>query len=177
MNRRTIEDQVNELSTVEDVLNRFSAAMVFAARKAGLSEHDTEDFVQDCRTRIVAGEFDEKVKSLTPQGFVGKIVGMARNYRTQYLRRAARTDLNYELVSGCADHRPNGFGAIENKDLLEAAIQKLLPRYQRAIRLWSESVSYRKIAADLELSLGAAKVLVSRARSALAKAYFDEVSE
>lgn len=177
MNRQTIANRSGDLPQIENALSQYSAAMVYAARSAGLVGHDIEDFVQDFRVRMMSGELDEKIKSLKPTEFVGKIVGMARNFRMRKLRRDVRTEINYERVVSVVDPRQCASEAIECKESLEAAIQKLNPRYQLAIRVWCRSVSYEAVADDQGISFGAAKVLVSRARSALAKVYFEDKTD
>jgi RNA polymerase sigma factor (sigma-70 family) len=151
--------------------------MYYAARRVGLDNHDTEDFVQECRVKILSGELDAKLKDLLPRELVGKIVGFARNFRTKLGRRKLRVSYDTEKIQEVVDTRIVESESLEAKDLLERLLENLKPRYRLAIRLWLKYLSHAKVAEEMGLSLNAAKVLLSRARSALRKANQNEMPQ
>ena len=130
--------------------------------------------MQDCRLRIISGELDDLLSTLFPEAMVGKFVSLARSTRKRNFRRSKRESEAGARKNVGTDQTLDGSATAEILDSLESAILKLNPRYQQVLRLRMEWMSIAEIASIMELELGAAKVLVSRARNAFKKAYLME---
>lgn len=124
--------------------------------------HEAEDITSETFVRAWAAP--DRIRVATVKGYLFTI---ARNLWLQRLRRTRRhVELSEELVAPGPDPGHRAEQAAE----VEAVLAKLttLPEVDRsALWLRAEGLAYEEIARALDLSVGAARVKVHRARRAL----------
>lgn len=177
---RTDEELVRQVRTghpaaFEAVVTRYQAALTgFARGLLGGGHHDAEEAVQDTFVRALAAlrRPDDRELLLKPWLYT-----ICRNACLDRLRRSAagRRPVELELVAGgLADRSADPHRQAVGREELAALVHELqaLPARQRAalLGLEVEGRTHEALAAELDVSVGASKALVCRARRQLVAA-------
>jgi RNA polymerase sigma-70 factor, ECF subfamily len=119
------------------------------------------------------------------QPFAPWVLRIARNHSLDVLRRRLparqRVELDADPAEGASDHReipdpsaPRADEAIERAQLrtaLDAAVSALPPNYREAVHLFHvEQLSYKEIAATMDVPIGTVMTWLHRARASLREA-------
>ncbi|MCW3010846.1 MAG: sigma-70 family polymerase sigma factor [Solirubrobacterales bacterium] len=154
----------------ETVVARYQAPLTAFAR--GLmhgAHHDAEEAVQDALVRaLLALRRDERPVALKPW-----LHAIVRNACLDRLRRPVRTTALEPLEPLLGDAAADPHAALLRREELAALVQdlRLLPARQRIALVGHEleGRSHEQLAGELDVSVGASKALVCRARQGLAQ--------
>jgi RNA polymerase sigma-70 factor, ECF subfamily len=173
--RRLGDDPLVELvrgghdAAFEAIVERYRPALVaFARQLLGGAHHDAEECVQDALVRSLHGlRATDREMALKPW-----LYAIVRNRCLDQLRRPTRTVAlePLEPLLGDAGGDPHAH-AVRSEELgaLVAGIRRLPDRQRSALVMHEvEGRSHADIARRLDVSTGATKALVCRARGALA---------
>jgi RNA polymerase sigma-70 factor (ECF subfamily) len=154
----------------EAVVARYEATLVGYARQVlGGSHHDAEEAVQDAFVRAFGALRREPTREIALKPWLYAIV---RNACLDRLRKPHRTVDIAPLQAVLADGAADPHAALARREQLDVLVGGLreLPVRQRAalVMLELEGRSHEELAARLDVSVGATKALVCRARQGVA---------
>jgi RNA polymerase sigma-70 factor, ECF subfamily len=141
----------------------------FVRHTLGGSHHDAEEVVQDVFVKALGA-----LRRRPDQDIVLKpwLYAIARNASLDRLRRPVRTTALEPLEPVLRDHRADPFAAAARREDLRVLVGGLqeLPARQRAALVMHEleGRSHEDMARRLDVSVGASKALVCRARQGMA---------
>ena len=154
----------------EAIVARYEAALTaFARQTLGGAHHDAEEAVQDAFVRAFAALRAHPDREIALKPWLYTIV---RNACLDRLRRPQRTVDLAPMEPVLHDLGADPAAELARREQLRAMLDDLaeLPERQRTalVRHELEGRSHEAIAAELQVSVGASKALVCRARQGLA---------
>lgn len=162
--------QAGQDHAFEAIVARYEAALVaFARQTLGGAHHDAEETVQDAFVRALSSLRAHPEREIALRPWLYTIV---RNACLDRLRTPQRTVDLAALEPVLSDHAGDPALQLARAEQVRALVAHLaeLPARQRRalVRHELEGRSHEAIAAELDVSVGASKALVCRARQGLA---------
>ena len=137
------------------------------------NEVECEDVLEDVYADI--WEKPDKLRDITTDKQLRRTVYlyyMRKRLRQVYRRLNRNMPLSQECLMGLVAPQMDAYETASETELVEIVnkgLHKLKPRERRAVELWSQGMSNRVIAGELETTVGAVKMLLYRTMIKLRK--------
>ncbi len=156
------------------VVRRYEEAFMRKARTVLRNEDDARDVVQDTFTKIFinASKFNEQEGASFSSWAYRILMNTAfTKYQKSKRDRARSADIEPEAFEALPDTQMRQFEKLEVTDAVMLALSKLPESFERVLRLsYLEGLPYEAIAKSENISVGAIKTRMHRAKHAFKKA-------